>query len=101
VRAITFSALIIGNVFLILSELSKTKSAISIILSGNKLIYILLPAVTILLLLILNIPALQQIFGFSFPGYAHFLISLLGATTLLIVLEILKFASLKYNYKAH
>lgn len=97
VRAIAFSALIIGNVFVIISELSKTRSVFSILISGNKLIYVLLPAVTILLLLILNVPALQQIFAFSFPGYSHFIVSLLGAFILLLVLEAIKFGKLKAN----
>ncbi|MBL7917722.1 MAG: cation-translocating P-type ATPase, partial [Bacteroidia bacterium] len=97
VRAIAFSALIIGNVFLIISELSKTRSAFSILISGNKLIYVLLPAVAVLLVVILKIPALQQIFAFSFPGYTHFLIALIGAFILLVVLEIIKFATFKVN----
>lgn len=97
VRAIAFSALIIGNVFLIISELSKTRSAFSILISGNKLIYVLLPAVAVLLVVILKIPALQQIFAFSFPGYTHFIIALIGAFILLVVLEIIKFATFKRN----
>jgi len=90
IRAITFSSLITGNIFLILTNLSSTRGVISVLKEGNfAAILILLLAVT-LLLLIITIPQLQHLFSFEDPGYSHFIVSLLGASTLLLVLEAIK-----------
>jgi Ca2+-transporting ATPase len=91
VRAIAFSSLIIGNVFLILTDLSKTRGFLSVFTERNyAAIFILLAAVS-LLFAVISIPGLQQLFGFEFPGYQHFIPSLLGATVLLVILEVLKY----------
>lgn len=91
VRAITFSSLIIGNIFLILNNLSKTRSFISTLMEKNKAVIIILSASFLMLIMIISIPSLQQIFKFEFPGYQHFTTSIIGAFVLLIVLEIIKF----------
>lgn len=90
VRAIAFSSLIIGNVFLILTNLSQTRSFISILLEKNILVVLLLPLVLSLLFLIISVPFLQTVFSFEFPGYKHFLTALMGAGILLVILELLK-----------
>jgi hypothetical protein len=46
-------------------------------------------ALTILFLAI-AIPALSQVFSFSFPGFQHLYISIIGASALLAILEVLK-----------
>ena len=95
-RAISFSALIIGNIFLILSNLSKTRSAFSVLKENNKsLIFIIFSAV-LMLLLTLNIPYLQILFSFQNPGTYHFLISILGASIMLLVLELIKYFNNKH-----
>jgi P-type Ca2+ transporter type 2C len=87
VRAITFSALIVGNIFLILAELSKTRSFVAVILERNYFtIGIIVLAVSILLLVI-AVPSLNLIFSFDFPGYGHFIPSITGAIILLLILE--------------
>jgi P-type Ca2+ transporter type 2C len=91
VRAIAFSSLIIGNLFLILTDLSKTRSFISVFTEKNwAAIFILIAALT-LLLLIITIPHLQSIFSFQFPGYQHFIPSLIAASVILIILESIKY----------
>ncbi|MDP3354182.1 MAG: cation-translocating P-type ATPase [Flavobacteriaceae bacterium] len=97
VRAITFSSLIIGNIFLILNNLSNTRSLYSTIMEKNIAVIIILSSSFLMLLLIISIPYLQQIFKFEFPEYQHFLTSIIGAFILLIILEIFKFIKNKIS----
>lgn len=97
VRAITFSSLIIGNIFLILNNLSNTRSLYSTIMEKNIAVIIILSSSFLMLIMIISIPSLQQIFQFEFPGYQHFLTSIIGAFVLLIVLEIIKFLKIKFQ----
>lgn len=90
VRAIAFSALIIGNIFLILTNLSKTRSVIAVILEKNIAAATILTGAMILLLMMLTIPSLRELFSFGFPGYMHFVTSLAGALALLLILESIK-----------
>ncbi len=90
IRAITFSALIIGNVFLILSSLSKKRSFISVILEKNIAVIIISLVAFVMLMLTITIPFLQIIFAFEFPGFNHFASSLIGAMTMLFILEFIK-----------
>lgn len=91
IRAITFSTLIIGNIFLILTNLSKTRNFISVLLEGNRSVILILTGATAMLLAVISVPALQLIFSFEFPGYAHFVPALIGAGTILLILELIKF----------
>ncbi|MEY3442718.1 MAG: hypothetical protein RLZZ519_999 [Bacteroidota bacterium] len=87
IRAITFSALIIGNIFLIVAQLSRTRSFIAVLAEGNKAVLLILISALALLFLIITVPGLQHIFSFEFPGFFHFWPSLVGATGLLLILE--------------
>lgn len=91
VRAIAFSSLIIGNVILILTSLSKTKSVLAVILEKNVSVLLILITAMLMLLLIISVPSLQQLFSFQFPGYRHFISALTGALAILIALEIIKY----------
>jgi Ca2+-transporting ATPase len=91
VRAIAFSTLIIGNIFLIVTNLSKTRSVLSIIAEKNFTVMFILLSAFILLLFIIFIPGLQQVFSFQFPGYKHFIPSVTGAFILLLILEGIKY----------
>lgn len=96
VRAITFTSLIIGNVFLILSNLSKTRSFMAVLSEKNPALWTIIILAAILLFLIISVPFLQQTFSFEFPGYQHFVPSLIGASSVLILLESIKFI---HNYR--
>jgi P-type Ca2+ transporter type 2C len=91
VRAIAFSSLIIGNIFLILTNLSKTRSFISVITERNLAVILILSAAMVMLLLIISVPSLQHIFNFEFPGYRHFISSVAGAGIILLLLETIKY----------
>lgn len=87
IRAIAFSALIIGNLFLILTTLSKTRYAINVIMEKNISLLIIIVLATGLLFALINIPFLQSLFSFENPGFSHFIISFLGSSILMIMLE--------------
>jgi P-type Ca2+ transporter type 2C len=91
VRAIAFSALIVGNIFLILTSLSKTRSFLSVFAEGNIAAIAILIAAFSMLLMSIYIPGLRSIFSFEFPGFAHFITSLTGAAGLLLMLEAIKY----------
>ena len=90
VRAIAFSTLIIGNIFLILSLLSKTRNFLSVLKERNRALLVILVLASTMLFLTISIPFLRSVFNFEFPGYGHFIYSILGALVLLGVLETIK-----------
>ena len=95
VRAIAFSSLIVANIFLILTNLSKTRSFVAVFTEKNTAVLVILLVAILMLLLIISLPTLQQIFSFQFPGYQHFFSSLTGAAAILILLETIKYFKTK------
>jgi len=91
VRAIAFSSLIIGNIFLILTNMSGTRYFIDIFAERNLAAILILTTATVLLITVISLPATQRLFSFEFPGYRHFFISVAGAFALLSVLETAKY----------
>lgn len=87
VRAITFSTLIIGNIFLILTDLSHTRSFISIFMERSKVTLIIIVSAISMLLATLVIPGLNFIFNFEYPGFTHFLPAFAAAGVMLLLLE--------------
>ncbi|MBK9637095.1 MAG: cation-translocating P-type ATPase [Bacteroidetes bacterium] len=94
IRAIAFVALIVGNMFLIVTTLSKTRNAIAVILEKNIMLLIILLSATGFLILLLTIPYLRTIFSFNYPGINHFIIPILGSLSVLLILEGRKFLKL-------
>lgn len=90
VRSIAFSSLIIGNIFLILTSLSNTRSFIAVLLERNPAVLIITITALVLLIMTISVPFLQSVFRFDFPGYRHFAISIIGASVVLTVLETIK-----------
>ncbi|MFN5025394.1 MAG: cation-translocating P-type ATPase [Bacteroidota bacterium] len=90
VRAIAFSSLITGNIFLILTTLSKTRSFYSVLTERNISLIIITTLAMIMLLCTITVPVLQKLFSFQFPGFGHFSIAFLGAAIMLFVLEVIK-----------
>jgi Ca2+-transporting ATPase len=95
VRAIAFSSLIIGNIFLILTNLSKTRSFLSTFHEKNVAAVAIPLAALGMLILAISVPALQRLFDFEFPGFWHFLPSIVGASLVLAILESIKY----FRYK--
>lgn len=99
IRAITFTSLIIGNLFLILSTLSKTRSCIAVLFEKNIALLIIIVSALVILVLLITVPYLRVVFNFEYPGMRHFSISIIGALLIIIILEIVKFlkSRLKFN----
>lgn len=100
IRAIAFSSLIVGNIFLILTTLSRSRSALAVLAEKNRALLIIILAAGSMMILILFIPFLRTLFGFEFPGVTHFLSALTGAVLVLSVLESLKFVSRRNRFKS-
>ncbi len=90
VRAIAFASLIIGNVFLIMSNLSATRSFLHVLTSRNIAVKLILGGALIVLTLINLVPPLQEVFSFEYPGIHAMGVSLAGGVILLIILEGIK-----------
>ncbi|MBS1653257.1 MAG: cation-translocating P-type ATPase [Bacteroidetes bacterium] len=104
VRAIAFSSLIIGNLFLILASLSTTRSFLAVLRERNTVLLTIFLAAGILLFLTIQVPWFRHIFSFEFPGYLHFIPSFAGALLLLLVLELIKWKEnilLRRSYHKH
>lgn len=91
VRAIAFSTLITGNIFLILTNLSKTRTVFAVLKEKNKALLFILLTAFIMLQCILFVPALRKLFSFEYPGIDHFIPSVTGSFIVLIVLETIKY----------
>lgn len=92
IRAITFTSLITGNVFLILSSLSNNRGILYVLKEKNISLIVILTTAFLLLACTLFIPDVRMIFGFSDPGSLHFLDAILASGIMLLVLEGIKFA---------
>jgi Ca2+-transporting ATPase len=68
VRAIAFTSLIVGNVFLVLTSLSKTRSFISVLAERNRAVWIILLVALSLLFAIISIEGLREIFSLNSRG---------------------------------
>jgi P-type Ca2+ transporter type 2C len=95
IRAITFTALIVGNIALILTSLSTSRFFFAVFAEKNYAVMTVLTIAIIVLFLILSIPALQRTFSFGDPGYHHFLISMAGAGMILLLLELTKLRTMR------
>ena len=100
IRAIAFSSLIIGNIFLILTALSKTRNALSVLFEKNKALLVIIFVACGLLILLLTVPYLQTVFSFNYPGFSHFFISISAASIVLLILEIIKYSKLNLPTKS-
>jgi len=92
VRAIAFSTLITGNLFLVLTSLSKTRNFISAFREKNYSLVIIFLVALLILFLIIRIPFLQKIFNMEYPGYAHFIPAIIGSGFMLLILEGIKWS---------
>ncbi|MEY3236509.1 MAG: hypothetical protein RI883_610 [Bacteroidota bacterium] len=99
VRAITFTTLIVGNLFLILNKLSLTRSFIAVLFNKNWSAKFILIAAFSLLCIILIFPSLSNLFSIKFPGFYHIAIAFISAFILLLTLELIKFIRNKYKLK--
>jgi Ca2+-transporting ATPase len=89
-RATTFSTLILGNMLLILTGLSRSRSAWQVLAEGNKALLFILGIAAGLLTLILLLPGPGSLFAFETPALQQFKPVLPALATMLFILEMMK-----------
>ena len=97
IRAIAFTSLIIGNIFLILTTLSKTRNAIDVLFEDNISLKIILFVASTMMFLLISVPYLRELFSFEYPGYKHFYLAISGGFSLLFLMEMYKYLHLRLN----
>jgi Ca2+-transporting ATPase len=97
IRAIAFTSLIIGNIFLILTTLSKTRNVIDVLFENNISLKIILFVASTMMLLLLSVPYLRNLFSFEYPGFKHFYLAIGGGFALLFLMEMYKYVQLKFK----
>jgi Ca2+-transporting ATPase len=95
IRAIAFTSLIIGNIFLILTTLSKTRNAIDVLFEDNISLKIILFVASTMMFLLISVPYLRELFSFEYPGYKHFYLAIGGGFSLLFLMEMYKYVQLR------
>jgi Ca2+-transporting ATPase len=97
IRAIAFTSLIIGNIFLILTTLSKTRNVINVLFENNISLKIILFVASTMMLLLISAPYLRNLFSFEYPGFKHFYLAIGGGFSLLFLMEMYKYVQLKFK----
>ena len=95
IRAIAFTSLILGNIFLILTTLSKTRNAIDVLFEDNISLKIILFVASTMMFLLVSVPYLRELFSFEYPGYKHFYLAIAGGFSLLFLMEMYKYVQLR------
>ncbi len=90
VRGMTFAALILAIVALILVDRSRSSSILTAITRPNRALAIVLPMVGVLLAATLLWPYARDLFGFGALDPAHLAVPPLAGLTVLVVLEVIK-----------
>jgi len=97
IRAIAFTSLIIGNIFLILTTLSKTRNVIDVFFEDNISLKIILFVASTMMFLLISVPYLRDLFSFEYPGFKHFYLAIAGGFALLFLMEMYKYVQLKFK----
>jgi Ca2+-transporting ATPase len=90
VRALTFCALILGNLTLVLASLSRNARIDQVFQSGNRAFMVIALAALLALGTALLIPWARGIFGFELPAAGDFIWPLSGVLALFASLLLLK-----------
>ncbi|QHG16425.1 cation-translocating P-type ATPase [Nostoc sp. ATCC 53789] len=90
-RALTFTTLILANLFLILSESSSSRLSLKILKSPNNALWWVVGGGLVFLAFVLYVPFLRQLFSFSFLHPIDLAICLGGGAIALLWFEQLKF----------
>jgi Ca2+-transporting ATPase len=97
VRTVTFTALIIANVGLILSSLSLSRSLFATIRLRNPALWWVISGAVVFLGLILAVPFLRDVFGFASLQVFDLALGLLVGVCSVVCLELLKLALGKHT----
>ncbi len=90
-RAISFSTLVLGNIFLILTKLSNTRVFLAVFTEKNYSALFMLLLALLMLGVVLFVPALRLLFDFEFCNIQKLSIAFLSAIFVLVLLEFIKY----------
>lgn len=90
IRTITFTTLMFGNIFLILSKLSNSRSFFAVFKERNYAAWVLLILAILMLFFVLFIPGLNALFQFKRPEFYQILIAFFSSLSVLLILELWK-----------
>lgn len=96
-RMIAFSALLIGNIFLIFSKLSNSVTVIEYVLKGSRFIWLLIFITIAMIVLFAVSDSVKQILHLQWAGWNHFQVALASSMVLLAILELIKLVKLRHN----
>lgn len=96
-RSICFTTLILGNVFLILSKLSYTRSFIGTLIGKNHSAKVILFFACLILTLMISVPGLKDLFQMQLPAIKHLTPGFISAFLMLVILELIKFTRNKFQ----
>lgn len=94
-RTICFTSLITGNLALILTNLSKTRSFLYVLVEKNISVISILTGALVLLIAVISLPQLREIFSLELPELRWFLNVVLASGALLALLELMKLFQLR------
>jgi Ca2+-transporting ATPase len=89
-RSITFIALVSGNLLLVMSKLSMSRSIFSIVASKNKAAKFIFLFAILLMITVFLVPSISALFHMSYPGHLHVLYAILTAVLFTICIEAIK-----------
>jgi Ca2+-transporting ATPase len=90
-RTISFSTLVLGNVFLILTSLSESRSFLEVFREKNYAAWLILLVAMSMLFIVFAITNLRNLFNFEITNPNHFLLSISASIMVLFIFEGLKF----------
>jgi Ca2+-transporting ATPase len=99
-RSITFIALVSGNLLLVMSKLSMSRSIFSTLTSKNKAAKFIFLFAILLMVSVFMIPSVSNMFHMTYPGHIHVLFALLTALIFTIFIEVFKANSSKSKLKS-
>ena len=91
IRTTCYATLVLGNIALVLTSLSKTRSFIDIVKNKNWAAIGIVFFALLLLFIAVEIPSMQSLFKFENPGFQAFLPTLLFVFIFLMALEFKKY----------
>lgn len=100
VRAIAFTSLILTNVALIITLLSRSRSFWHVLREHHPSLRVILGVALSMLVALLYFPGLQAFFKFHNPGWIHFLPAIAGSGAVLVLLETIKWYRFRSQQQA-
>jgi Ca2+-transporting ATPase len=89
-RSITFIALVSGNLLMVMSKLSMSRSIFTSFMRQNKVAKFIFLFAILLMIIVFSVPSFRNMFHMSYPGHLHVFYALVTAMIFTVCIEILK-----------